>query len=88
MFHVPQKVVVMFSISYLVYSINYIVLGTLLQCKLPCVLTNNNKDQSEWRIYLVNHSVAKGCLLIIISLSDSIINQFHFQYLNRETKMA
>ena len=47
MFHVPQKVVVMFSISYLVYSVNYIVLGTLLQCKLPCVLTNNNKDQSR-----------------------------------------
>ena len=44
----------MFTISYLVYSVNYSYMFTnnilCLQYKLPCVFTNHNKDQSEWRI--------------------------------------
>ena len=26
-----------------------------VQCKLPCVFTNNNKDQSGWRIQHIMH---------------------------------
>ena len=49
----------MFLVSYLVYSVNYftcLVMTYLFTVKIPCVFTNNNKDQSKWRIKQINHS--------------------------------
>ena len=51
------------SISYTTRSCKAMFLVPCLQCKLQCVLTNNSKDQSEWRMQQINHS-GQGFMVI------------------------